>query len=450
MFPKALAWQRGACHDIVRALTTHGAGINCSDTGLGKTYMTLASLAHLRMPFAVLCPKVLIDDWQRTSAEFGLKPLFASSYESALVGSHPYISRHGDSFVYRNLSPNSVVVFDEAHRGKSPTGVTSRLIMASRLGGGGRTGALLLSATLAESPLDLKAVGSLLGLYKGGKEGFLNWVGRYGVSFSGFNNALEFTGGENGLKMLHKDLFPRFGTRLRWSDSPDFPQTVISPVLVDLENLPAVTDAYKALAEVELQAIQESLDHEDEVGAPLITELLRFRQLAEIGKLPAMSAMADEALAEGASVAVFLNFKASIKLYQALRVQATGKEPPPVICGETKPEDRTWDVQMFRDNSLRELILQVQAGGAGISLHDTVSKVTRVSLISPNYNARDFMQIKGRVHRQGGGFSVQKLVFAKGTIEEAVYAAVKRKSFNIETLNDGDFRAGLFDTEPSL
>jgi len=48
------------------------------------------------------------------------------------------------------------------------------------------------------------------------------------------------------------------------------------------------------------------------------------------------------------------------------------------------------------------------------------------------------VQCLGRVWRAGGSKSIQRILFASGTIEEQVCTKVRAKIGNLETLNDGD------------
>jgi hypothetical protein len=82
--------------------------------------------------------------------------------------------------------------------------------------------------------------------------------------------------------------------------------------------------------------------------------------------------------------------------------------------------------------------VNIRAGGAGLSLHDPVTQVPRVALISPPYSAIDLKQVLGRTHRLGGGHSTQKLIFAADTVEEQVMQRVQNRVQNIDALLDSD------------
>jgi len=66
-----------------------------------------------------------------------------------------------------------------------------------------------------------------------------------------------------------------------------------------------------------------------------------------------------------------------------------------------------------------------------------------MSIISPSYSAVLMRQSTGRIWRDSAkSKSIQKIVFASGTVEEKVCESVKQKLENLDTLNDGDLEIG--------
>ena len=93
---------------------------------------------------------------------------------------------------------------------------------------------------------------------------------------------------------------------------------------------------------------------------------------------------------------------------------------------------------LFRSKK-RVLLVSLQAGGAGISLHDVNGIAPRHAIISPSYSAIDLVQAVGRIWRAGSkSKATQRIVYAAGTIEEEIAASVTAKIANIENINDGD------------
>jgi superfamily II DNA or RNA helicase len=164
----------------------------------------------------------------------------------------------------------------------------------------------------------------------------------------------------------------------------------------------------------------------------IFTEILRARQRSELLKVPTLVDMAKDAVEDGMSVVIILNYTDSIHAAaRRLRTHCT-------ITGEDKMEDRQWVIDHFNEDDVRLIVINIMAGGTGVSLQGRKNGRPRLALISPTYSAIDLKQAFGRVHRAGGARSIQKLVFAADTVEETACAKVRRKIRNIETLNDGD------------
>jgi len=115
---------------------------------------------------------------------------------------------------------------------------------------------------------------------------------------------------------------------------------------------------------------------------------------------------------------------------------------PALIYGTQ--QDRDGEIARFQRDGTRVIIVMIQAGGVAISLHDLNGTYPRVALIMPHHRAEYFKQGLGRIWRAGAkSKAIQKIVLASGTTEERVYAAMKRKIGNLDTLNDSDMAGVL-------
>ena len=159
--------------------------------------------------------------------------------------------------------------------------------------------------------------------------------------------------------------------------------------------------------------------------------MLRARQKTELLKVPAFAEQARLAVAEGRSVAVFLNFEDSLAALAA----RLGTDC--VIRGGQSVEARQARIDAFQGGREKIILCNIRAGGVGISLHDTTGQHPRLALICPTFSASDLLQACGRCHRAGGGHVVTKIVFAAGTVEEQAMEAVRAKLANLDQLNDG-------------
>ena len=149
-------------------------------------------------------------------------------------------------------------------------------------------------------------------------------------------------------------------------------------------------------------------------GACILTEILRARQEVELLKVPTMVQMATDARDEGMAVIVIVNFQHSVdEIAKRLRTVNT-------ITGQDKMDWRQRLIDRFNADDEDLVVLNIKAGGLGIDLHGTTQGKPRMVLISPTYSGIDLKQALGRAHRAGGARSIQKIVWAAGTLEESL------------------------------
>ena len=139
--------------------------------------------------------------------------------------------------------------------------------------------------------------------------------------------------------------------------------------------------------------------------------------------------MAEDLLLEGKSVVIFVNFSDTADAIA--RLLGCG-----MIVGNQTATDRQNIIDRFQKDEDRVVVVNIAAGGTGISLHDLRGEYPRVSLISPCYSAKNHVQCLGRIHRNGAkSDAIQKVLFAADSIEETVIKALQRKVENLTTLH---------------
>ena len=162
-----------------------------------------------------------------------------------------------------------------------------------------------------------------------------------------------------------------------------------------------------------------------------LTVLLRARQKIELLKVPTLIELAEDHFEEGNNVAIFVNFDETAKSISEKLNNA------PMIWGKNKGNERQEIVEDFQNNKIPFVICNIRSGGIGISLHDEKNQKTRVSLISPSWSAEDLLQALERVHRAGGGKSIQKIIFCANTIEEDIAIMLDEKRKVLDAVLDG-------------
>jgi SNF2 family DNA or RNA helicase len=180
-------------------------------------------------------------------------------------------------------------------------------------------------------------------------------------------------------------------------------------------------------------------------GGDVLPALTFARMRAELSKVPAILEHIAEAVEEGLSVVVFVNFLPTVDAIASLSEE---KFKPGLIYGEQAMEDRTFQINQFQAGAARILVSTIDSGGASISLHDLDGRFPRLALVCPTWRATSLRQALGRVHRAGSKTkTVQKLLYAAGSIEEDVAQRVMRKLDQIDSINDADLAEPEFVSE---
>jgi len=420
---KLLPYQLPHADKIEGALRTGRLAIDGSDPGVGKTYVAAEVARRVGFPQTlVVCPKVSIPTWRRVLEGFGVPVLDVVNYEKLRTGN----TVHG-KWVKRTFEwttpPDTLLIFDEVHRCKGRDSQNAKMLRDGK----GRP-LLLLSATLADNPMELRAIAHVAGLSDWFS--FWGWLLRNGCKKGRFG--MEFDKRRKDvLKSLHAELFQRRGARIRIPELGDqFPETQITAEALDFGD--DIAKVYKEMEE-ELEALQEA--SADDVPAQQLTVALRARQRVELCKVPGIVSLAKDFLDSGQSVVVFTNFRATLEaVCEKLGTKCA-------IHGEQSAHSRQQCIDDFQSNKERLIVVNIQAGGVSLSLHDTSGENPRVALVCPTYSAVELRQALGRVHRAGGGKSLQRILFASGTIEEKVCERVNAKLSRLDLLNDGDLDA---------
>lgn len=409
---------------LEKILKTHKHAFDGSDTGTGKTVCAVNVIKRLEPPFTlVLCPKAVIPSWRREIDSYYLKNVAVTNYEALRTGKLPYGSWqkvNRTEFWNWNLPEDSLIVFDEARRCAGEASQNSEILIAVKQAKVFKS--LQLSATLANSPIQLKAAGYVLGLHC--LRDYVGWAKRYGCSLNFFRK-LEFTGTPGHIEALGQALSPFTSRMTREMLADHFTETQINTEpLYFTEKL---QDCYREMeAELAFLAERASKDR----GADSLVVQLRARQKIELLKVPVMVELAEEALVEGKSVAFFVNFTQTLEALQERFSDSV------VIHGQQSAFERQFAIDAFSNDEKHVVICNTKAGGIGISLHDTIGNRPRLALISPDWNEEAIIQALGRVHRAGGKTpSQQRILFAADSVEEAVEKSLRKKIQNLNLLN---------------
>jgi hypothetical protein len=484
-----LDYQIPAAEKLVSAINVFGAALDASEMGTGKTYNAGAVIRHYDCPTLVMCPEVTIPGWQRMGAAMGIE-FSILNYEMLRTGRTPYgwwenpppkrlptkfkctqcrtvvdpekpvpchLHHLGIHCVETETIPHDygkftwapeikLLVVDEAHRCSAVDSLHADMLIAA---GRQKIKTLLLSATVAESPIQLRAIGFLLRLHNlidsripGSPVGFYKWAMGLGcrkLPFQGFHFAVGEERRKEILSRLHSDIFTRRGCRVRIEDLGDaFPDCQVTAELYHAEKAGRAEELFRTMEE----AIRTLNDIREGDPEHPLTVLLRASQEVELLKVPIFVELTTDALAEGKHVALFVNYRQTVEeLCKRLKTQCRIDGSQTGVRGA---KVRAANVEDFLHDREPVIVASAAAGGLGIGLHDILGRFGRLGLVSPGFSAKQFRQILGRLRRQGGkSTALYRAIFMAGTPDEKRHKALAAKLDCIDTLNDGDLFPNL-------
>lgn len=413
------------------SLLKHRAALDTSATGTGKTLCAVQVAKRLGLPVLVICPKAVVPSWRRELDEQGVHALDVLNYEKLRTGKSGYGKWNGKKWEWA-LPGEHLIVWDEVHRCKSPTSQNTKMLIAAKSHYN-----LMLSATVADDPTELRGVGYILDLFELPK--YWNWCRSHGCRPNPWG-AMEFDHRKTGaLQKIHDRIMPEKGSRMSVQDmAGHFAENFIIDDPLDFSDDGEIKKLYDEMEREldELKSVMAS-DSTNPAAQALVAQL-RARQAVELCKVPLIVKMIQEIRdEEKRQVAVFVNFDATIDALLD-RLQQTESTVSTIRGGQTETE-RELSISRFQNGTVKVVLCNMEAGGVGVSLHDTVGDAPRTALISPNFNAKSLVQVLGRIHRAGGKSpAVQRILVAAGTVEEKVARAVKEKIKSQEILNGSE------------
>ena len=438
-----LSPQREHAVNLLNSLYVNGVASDQSETGTGKTYVAAWIAKYLNSPVVIVCPKVVIPSWTKVLSYFGIKAHCLINYEKLIRGNTEHLSfkdnkdDSANDYII-NFPKNSLVILDEVHKCKSGSSKNSDFLIKLKMDG---YKTLLLSATTATNPLEMKAFGFATTLHNlVNYRHFITDSGAYVGRFGGYQIDLGSQRTVEAMANIHNRLFNEYKISSRMTRKmfdKIFPDNHVMAECFDMgTNTDKINRVYQQM-ESELAALEESSVNYSQHHFAIMT---KARRMAELLKVPTMVEMIEDWFDEGISPVVFVNFTDTVDaIIKQLSKNRKFDGLIAKIVGGQSDKVRQSDIEGFQNDTKRIMIANLAAGNAGVSLHDLNGKFPRGSVISPSYSAINLLQALGRIHRaEGKTKCIQKIMFAAGTIEEDACKRVQCKLNNLECLNDGD------------
>lgn len=478
-----LEWQGPAAEQLLVALKKHGAALDGSDMGTGKSAHALAVIRELDVPALVVCPSVTISSWRRLGKLLNVE-FSCLNYEAIRAGNTPFgewehprpkvsekvyrcetcqqkfkspaeaatrrcpHQRIGIHCLSVKSKPHrygkfrwspaiKLLVFDEVHRCAALDSLNADMLIAAKRQG---IPTLALSATTASDPLDLRALGYILGLHS--LSDYFKWAFARGVRrfpLGGFHWPVSDARKREIMAGVHSEIFPERGARVRIDElGTAFPEVQITAELYDLAEAGRIDRLYAAMDDAMLALHAErSLDRSPE--HPL-TVLLRASQEIELLTVPVYESLVADALAQGFHVAIFVNYRRTVD--ELCRRLKTNCRIDGGQTGEYGKLQREICVEDFVRDAEPVIVSTISAGGVGLSLPDLHGDFPRLGLVAPNNDARAMRQVFGRLPRATSkSKSFYRVVLIAGTVQERIHKNFSGKLNCIDALNDSDLQA---------
>jgi SNF2 family DNA or RNA helicase len=290
-----------------------------------------------------------------------------------------------------------------------------------------------MSATAAEDPTEMRALGFLLGLHSLNKpeKGLSSWYGWmmqhgcYQDDWGGWKLS-----NRSKLTRIKQAIYGVNANKLTPADFPDsFRNNRVFVEPTEFKDLKKIDKAYEQLGLTPAIIDEYILNGTVANSEHVLVNILKARQLAESFKVPDIVEMAEDFIDGGNSVAIFVNFTDTVN-------SLCGLLNCPKIDGNQNAAQRQQAIDDFQNDVAHCVVVNIAAGGTGLSLHDIRGERPRISLICPTFNAKDYLQVLGRIHRNGAkSDAVQKVLVAAGTIEEHVMKAIRTKTENLQAIH---------------
>ena len=272
--------------------------LDAGEMGIGKTYISLATIRTLGLNFGVVCPANLVSKWTDTAIDvFNIEPEFVLSYDKARSGREDtFISRHvlakdkGSTFTWNCFEP-VILLFDEVHNCAKPDSLNAAMLKAAVTNPHIFT--LGLSGTAANDPVEMRVLGQALGCHDG--LGWWRWAKANGCYENNFGG-LQFTTNQQRatifLSAIHAGIFPTRGCRVLKSDIKGDTPTPAHDVFTSSVDAP---DTYPKWLAPYVEAAEQAKEDDGDESLP-ITQQLRARMLDELALVPHAISQANEGL----------------------------------------------------------------------------------------------------------------------------------------------------------
>ncbi|MCR5415149.1 MAG: DEAD/DEAH box helicase [Kiritimatiellae bacterium] len=400
------------------------SGLLADEMGLGKTLQTLTWLSlpqKPKLPNLIVCPTSLVRNWEAEAHKFTpkMKVLVISGPDRAnlfpamdsadlVVTSYALLQRDfEDAYFGRDFG---AVVLDEAQHIKNRTTKNAKAVKLLR-----SERRLVLTGTPVENSVaDVWSIFDFL---------MPDYLGDYESFKLGYEQPIADGGSaaEDALSRLKRKLHPFILRRVKKSVAKDLPDKIIK-----VSYCPMDEDSQREYNEALQKTRRQAGDLMRAKGFSkskfeLLALLMKLRQVASLGKLPAFMEQLASAIEGGHKILVFSQF---VKMLQIIAAELQ-EEGIPFCYLDGSTKDRLGECNRFnRDPKIPVFLISLMAGGTGLNL----TGADMVIHYDPWWNPAVEDQATDRAHRIGQKKKVYVMkMIASGSVEEKVLALQRRK-----------------------
>lgn len=427
------------------------------EQGLGKTIEAIASVQHLDA-YPVLCvvPAAVRSHWESEWNEWvprrAVKTVKSGKHTdfrgSIVICTYSLVYKFTDKFKEKNFE---AIICDESHKLKNNSAKRSKAVRKISKGIDHR---LLLTGTpVINQPAEIINQLKILGTFKETFGGWMQFTGRYCNREKSQFGRWDVTGSSN-LDELFERLTGNCYVR-RNKDQEDIldelPEKQRTTVELEIDNRSKYEDVEENLADHLREKYRndekfaESIEHLSDplqeahkerhaearvrkaMNAEHLVKINELRQVTSKGKIKGAKKWVRNFQETGEPLLLFAHYKDTTeKLAEEFGC--------PKITGDVDADRRGEIVEEFQNGDHDLLVLNIQAGGVGI----TLTEASNVAFVEIPWTFTEIEQAEDRTHRIGQTDAVNVyFLLADDTIDREMFDLVRQKKVITDQVNKG-------------
>ena len=424
------------------AINCNGRALLALDLGTGKTFCSLAYVAHTKKAKTlVICPSSMKYTWKNETEKWTKLKGFVVESKGKL-SLEEYQANDVLIINYEILKKNfellssvmiDCLIIDESQYCKNNTAMRTKLVKAlSRK----IPSALLLSGTpILNRPIELFSQLNIIdpitwnNYYSYAKKYCGAWQSPWGLDVSGASNLEEL-----------RERISKYVIRIKKGDVlKDLPEKnfVNIPIRIDKESQKNYDLVESSFIEY-LKEVKDKTDKEinKTLQAEKLAKLNELRQISTIGKQSVATEIIENIVESGQKVVVFCSYNAPL-----LELQKKFKEKAVMIIGSNSAQDRATAIDVFqKDDKVKVFLGGMLSASTGI----TLTEAQNVLFLNYDWTPANMEQAYSRIDRIGQkaeSINIYQLI-AMDTIDQKIEELLKGKKEIIGELIDGEVVGG--------